>query len=732
MTIYHIIMMALIVTAVGAVLFVFLRPDSLSVLDDEAPVDIFSIDYLTTAVLEYTNNYQNMNVDELDMNKQTIEKIAKEQETITEAISLCAFGDKDSKHFLKELIKSTLTKNYEISAETINKVIPFDMPEAMSNQDKFDCLMHIYYRKWGKEGLKRLFKLNKWDKPHGEGYLEHYVVTVSDLEETFNSHIGLVETLRYQDKLEIVAQRIYSMNWGLGCVDSIFDMDVDGVNAGTSGIPAPLHKYLGDRYSEDTGDLPLVSYNAVWVFFEGKLVHMGFLGFLTEREFERVCKKIYKYDNPGTLSEDKGGIVNYRMDGSRVTVTRPPATENWSFFVRKLDAGAKMDVTAWFQGRKAPEERDTGISDIVELLRWIVSGCLNLAITGEQGCGKTTFMMSVIDFVRKSFSIRSQEMSFELNLKQKYMLSNILAFRDTPTFSGQQGIDLQKKTDGSVNLMGEVATHMQGYLTIQTGETGSNQVMFTGHMKTAELLIGYFRDCMCNVGGMTEKSAESLCAKVLNTNIHLVKDVDGHRHATRITMIVPHVMENYPSDLEEAQKQYYYRQTDRPVFETVDLIRYQDHGYRISGEFTQEMKDHIKLRLSDTEREEFDAFCDYMHEQAMAYQAEFGSTSSIGGAAVAGGAAGGADASGAESTTAQADGVEFTPADVEFNNAEFVNADVEFNNAEFTSAQADFATAQEAFNQMKAEEGFTPDSIEGFTSDSVDEFTNLTHSPEVV
>ncbi len=73
--------------------------------------------------------------------------------------------------------------------------------------------------------------------------------------------------------------------------------------------------------------------------------------------------------------------------------------------------------------------------------------------------------------------------------------------------------------------------------------------MFTGHMKTAKMLVKYFRDCLCDFTGMTERSAESIVDEVVNTNIHQIKEADGTRHTKRISVIIPHVMEEYPEDL---------------------------------------------------------------------------------------------------------------------------------------------------------------------------------------
>src|SRR5690606_27189071 len=79
------------------------------------------------------------------------------------------------------------------------------------------------------------------------------------------------------------------------------------------------------------------SYDSVWIFYKGKSIHLSFLSFGSEQELKRVCLNIYKYNNPGQLSETNGYKVNEMKDGSRVVVLRPNFSESWAFFVRKFD-----------------------------------------------------------------------------------------------------------------------------------------------------------------------------------------------------------------------------------------------------------------------------------------------------------------------------------------------------------------------------------------------------------
>ena len=62
-------------------------------------------------------------------------------------------------------------------------------------------------------------------------------------------------------------------------------------------------------------------------------------------------------------------------------------------------------------------------------------------------------LMAMIENIYDTMNIRVQETAFELHLRKIYPTRNILSFRETDTISGQMGLDVQKKTDGGVNII---------------------------------------------------------------------------------------------------------------------------------------------------------------------------------------------------------------------------------------------------------------------------------------
>ena len=132
-------------------------------------------------------------------------------------------------------------------------------------------------------------------------------------------------------------------------------------------------------------------------------------------------------------------------DGSRVVVVRPSMSETWAFFVRKFDV-QRATLEQWFK-------QEPGSDDAIDILKYLVKGARILSITGEQGCGKTTMLMAMIENIYETMNLRITETAFELHLRKIYPTRNILSMRETETVSGQACLDVQKKTDGSVNII---------------------------------------------------------------------------------------------------------------------------------------------------------------------------------------------------------------------------------------------------------------------------------------
>ena len=524
MTITNIVLILVVIAVAGYVIYYSIKKKK------EAPVEMtlnvddktYTIDMMTEFVKKRLDEITKINLYDIGLSEEELKRRKNKKYELKKALKGCTYGDVNDKKYVKELIFDLLEKEYGVSETNISKAIPFDIPSLLTAQDKFDILLYAFKKEFGYEALTELIKkYNLGDLKYVEGETKpSYVITSTEIEDIYEKE-NIV--LTFSDKLSVVVQRIYQHYKGYSAIDEVRDMNIDGVSGGVSGLPESFLSQVaqtdGDYLNQVAEHKVPRACDSIWIFFQGKSIRLAFLSFGTEAELKRVCQNIYKYNNPGQLSDTNGYKINEMKDGSRVVVVRPSFSETWAFFVRKFDV------------KRATLEqlvRDPGKEDAIELLKYLVKGARITAITGEQGSGKTTLLMGMIENIYETMNIRVQETAFELHLRKIYPTRNILTFRETDTISGQEGLDVQKKTDGSVNIIGEVATDPVASWMIQAAQVASKFTLFTHHAKTFPNLVTALRNSMLRTGVFTdEKTAEEQVVQVLNFDIHQIKELQN-------------------------------------------------------------------------------------------------------------------------------------------------------------------------------------------------------------
>lgn len=580
----------------------------------------YTIPYLVVGIRDTFDVILNTDYTELNLNKEETEKNCKSKETLRQAIKTAPHGNTGAKMYVIDYICDLLQRKFGLTDETINYAIPFDNVSDLTAEHKFMILMHIYKKKFDMEALENLFDRNNLVKPIGEGTKEHYDITAADIDLVFRRHMKVYSLLTLSDKIAIVAQMVYQHYIGLGVVDEIRYQHINGFNCGTSGVPQTFYTYGVDTtYGAKAGELPKTACNSVWLMFNGKKVHLSFLGFLTDSELERATKNICRYNNAPTLSRTKGFIINTTLDGCRVVGVRPDMAESFGFFLRKFDASARRSLADLY-----PFEC---VDKLQELLDKLIAGCMNTGLTGQQATGKTTCLMTLVGSIPAAMSLRLQETAFELYLRKVYPERNIMTFVETPNVSAQAGVELQKKSDGDVNLFGEVAQAAVVPLALKMGQTGSAMLMFTSHHKTTDDLVNEWGDDLVAEGASTDSfKATQTVASVLDIDIHLERYTDGTRAIARVTQIMPHIAEPYPEFDENASeratyelmKEYFYRRTDRRMFDTSDIIIYYKGRYLFVNDIHPDKVAQIKTHFSDAQNAEFDNFLERVHKEVVA------------------------------------------------------------------------------------------------------------------
>lgn len=558
-----------------------------------------------------------INLYDIGLSEEELKRRKKKKYELKKALKGCTYGDVNDKKYVKELIYDLLLKEYGVDETNISKAIPFDIPSLLTDQDKFDILIYMYKKEFGYEALTQLIKkYNLATLKYISGEAKpSYVITGDEISDIFEKE-QLV--LSFSDKLNVVVQRIYQHYKGYSSIDEVRDMNIDGVSGGVSGLPESFLSQVaqtdGDYLDQVLENKVPRACDSIWIFFQGKSIRLAFLSFETESELKRVCQNIYKYNNPGQLSDSNGYKINEMKDGSRVVVVRPSFSETWAFFVRKFDVKrATLEQLVLGPGHEKG----------IDLLKFLVKGARIISLTGEQGCGKTTMLMGMIENIYETMNIRVQETAFELHLRKIYPTRNILTFRETETISGQEGLDVQKKTDGSVNIIGEVATDPVASWMIQASQVASKFTLFTHHAKTFPNLVTALRNSMLRTGVFNdERTAEEQVVQVLNFDIHLVKDFRGRRYIERVTECIPledkneytfdhrneKTLEGKMDKFFDNATHYFTKVTDRKLYDYVNIMEYIDGEYVLTNKISDTNIREMRNNMDETDLEAFDKF----------------------------------------------------------------------------------------------------------------------------
>ena len=232
-------------------------------------------------------------------------------------------------------------------------------------------------------------------------------------------------------------------------------------------------------------------------------------------------------------------------------------------------------------------------------------------------------LMAMIENIYETMNLRITETAFELHLRKIYPTRNILSMRETETVAGQECLDVQKKTDGSVNIIGEVATDPVASWMIQSAQVASKFTLFTHHAKTFPNLVTALRNSMLRAGTFNdEKVAEEQVVQVLNFDIHLVKDFRGRRYIERITECIPVEEKNeYTYDHRKEKTLegkfdkffdnatiFFSKTTNREMYKYKNILEFRDDTYVLVNPISDQNIREMRENMDDNDQIAFDEF----------------------------------------------------------------------------------------------------------------------------
>jgi len=533
------------------------------------------------------------------------ETMYKRKARIQDAMRNCVYGIDSAKLIVQDLIRSVIADVLKTEEEVL-EVFDFHA-QYIEPRVKFEILMYFYKKEFGKDALAEM--INEYRLARERYEIEDrsqpsYLISEEDIDMIYADKNY---ELTYPVMLDILSILIYQKYKGFGIIDTLREMNINGFNCGTSGsILSVLHNK--DR------KIPQAP-RSVWLYFNGKYIHLRFLSFHSEEELRRVVQLLCRYNNPGPLTEKRGYLVNTMYDKSRVLALRPPAAEYWAVFVRKFTL-SDSSLPALID---KPYVNKAFLA--INLVAYLMMGQVTCGFTGRQGAGKTVMMTAAVRYIDPRYTIRVLEMAPEMYLRELYPERNILSVQETEFVSASELQDALKKSDAAVSIVGEVATDAIAARMIQMGQVASIFTIFSHHANLAEQLVYAIRNSLVNAGGFTGNmiTAEQQVIDVIRVDIHLNYTTDGRRYIERITEIIKlDVSVAYPEydaanpvhSMNNITKEYYTRQTDRKSFTTRDILRYnlETNTYETCEWFTTELTQKMIEVMPPDKVQEFKSF----------------------------------------------------------------------------------------------------------------------------
>lgn len=573
-------------------------------------VNKYTLKAMTEFIKEKFNEMTGSDLYDLALDEEDYQRQLNNRDTLKNALKESSTGNVYDKMYVKDTMFDLLVSKYGLDQQSINLVLPFEESENLTSQDKFEILIHIFKKLHNYKALSFMIKQYRLDelKKIIEGGKTHsYIITADEIDHIYKKEIR--GSLSFEDKLQIIVQRIYQYYKGHGPVDEIRDMEIDGVSGGVSGAPSKMTDIEDELlFLERMRSTRSNNYNSIWIMFEGKNIHLPFLSFGSKRELKRVVQNIYKHQNPGQLTEKNGFIVNTLADNSRIVVMRPPFSESWAFFNRKFDPKLST-VENWF----SPPDRDYHFENTelpVGFLPFLMKGQMVTAFTGDQGVGKTTLMMAMAGFTYGWLAIRPQEMTFELHLRSLYPERNILSSQETDHINGQAGMDVLKKSDGQVSIIGEIATVNQATWFLQNGKVAFFFTIISHHAKRLRDLVGDLADSLLKLRIYNDQTAAMRSVvNILNFDLHIDKNHKGQRFMERLTECVPiEDSRPLPDKTGAAIREYINRMLNPQIFEERDIIVFEDGKYVAKNRITDKTKKAMMKYMLEEDRLAFEEF----------------------------------------------------------------------------------------------------------------------------
>lgn len=528
--------------------------------------------------------------DDVDATEKEFDRLYARKAKLDTALKLSRYGIAGAKQTIKDQIKQFIRDN--VYSQEVDNILGLGNNQYPNDHVMFEIILQHYGVRYGKDAMSMIIENYGFKEPKYIGGKKCYYISVDELHKIYEKeNIKLSEN----DRITLLATLVFQLYCGFGILDTIRDMNIDGINIGTSGHIMNLKS--DSSYGEDPEATE--SARGCWLYYKGIYIHLRYMNFTSEDEMKRIITMLVRYGSKGTLTEKRGYMVTTMADKSRLLAIRPGLGEHWACFMRKFTL---KSVTVQSLIDK-PFVKNAQV--VCNFLKYLMLGQMTSMVTGRQGSGKTTLMSAMIEYVDRRFNIRVIELAPELYLRELYPDRNIYSAQETAYVSAEEIQSAFKKSDAAFSLVGEVADSVLAARFIEMSMIASLFGLASHHANTTRGMVLGMRNALVDSGAFSSMdTAEAQVLECIRFNVHLDYTPDGKRYVDFIEEVVPLNKREYNSDIPETperkdfdsldeynaalkayelklsavrmemDKDYYTRRTDREDFRTNRILHY--------------------------------------------------------------------------------------------------------------------------------------------------------------
>lgn len=270
----------------------------------------------------------------------------------------------------------------------------------------------------------------------------------------------------------------------------------------------------------------------IYVERQGKLERTG-LEFASEERLQNVVQKIAADQNK--VINASNPIVDTRLsDGSRVNIVLPPvAVDGGVLSIRKFARGLMTMEELMATGSLSEE--------IQNFLKTVVKAGYNIFISGGTGCGKTTFLNALAEYIPADERVITIEDSAELQLQQVPHLVRLEA--RSANLEGRLEVTIRDLVRTSLRMrpdriiVGE-CRGAEALEVLQAFHTGHDGSLSTGHANSTKDMLARLETMVLMGSDIPLQAVRQQIASGIDLMIHLGRMRDKSRKVLELSEII--------------------------------------------------------------------------------------------------------------------------------------------------------------------------------------------------